>query len=277
VEKVKPTEVYLPFRAGLPPLRKYWRSLWIRRAFIAEYSRSELHEQHFDSVFGQVWLVLNPLLLSGVYFLLIVIIGGHSDKMHYGHLTACLFLFYFISNTLTSGVKTITTGQKLILNTAFPRIMLPVSAAIIGLFKFLPTILVFMVIRTFLGFPFGFAMLWAIPVVVITMILALGLSVLVSTINVYFRDIQSFLPYFNRTWLYLSPVLYEASALKPNLRKFAAFNPLFPLMDSWSKAMVHAQAPDMMNMFKALVWALVIFALGTYYFLSRERDFAVRV
>jgi len=277
VEKVKPTEVYLPFRAGLPPLGKYWRSLWVRRAFIAEYSRSDLHEQHFDSVFGQVWLVLNPLLLSGVYFLLIVIIGGHSDKMHYGHLTACLFLFYFISNTLTSGVKTITTGQKLILNTAFPRIMLPVSAAIIGLFKFLPTILVFMVIRTLLGFPFGFAMLWAIPVVAITMILALGLSILVSTINVYFRDIQSFLPYFNRTWLYLSPVLYEASALKPNLRKFAAFNPLFPLMDSWSKAMVHAQAPDMMNMLKALAWALVIFALGTYYFLSRERDFAVRV
>jgi len=277
VNKAKPTEVYEPFKKGLPPLGKYWRSLWVRRSFISEYSRSELHEQHFDSVFGQVWLVLNPLLLSGVYFLLIVIIGGHSDKMRYGHLTACLFLFYFVANTMTAGVKSITTGQKLILNTAFPRIMLPTSSAIIGLFKFLPTVFVFMVIRSFLGFPFGWAMLWAIPVVAITMVLALGLAILVSCINVYFRDIQSFLPYFNRTWLYLSPILYEASALKPNLRKFEAFNPLFPLLDSWSRAMVHAQAPIMGNLLKALAWAVSIFVLGTYYFLSRERDFAVRV
>lgn len=277
VNRAKPTEVYEPFKAGLPPLGKYWRSLWVRRSFIAEYSRSELHEQHFDSVFGQVWLVLNPLLLSGVYFLLIVIIGGHSDKMRYGHLTACLFLFYSVANTMTAGVKSITTGQKLILNTAFPRIMLPVSSAIIGLLKFLPTVLVFMVIRSILGFPIGFAMLWAIPVVGITFILALGLAILISAVNVYFRDIASFLPYFNRTWLYLSPILYEASALKPNLRKFEAFNPLFPLLDSWSRAMVHAEAPNMANMLKALVWALTIFVLGTYYFLSRERDFAVRV
>ena len=277
MDKPKPTEVYEPFRAGLPPLAKYWRSLWVRRSFIAEYSRSELHEQHFDSVFGQVWLVLNPLLLSGVYFLLIVIIGGHSDKMRYGHLTACLFLFYFVANTMTAGVKSITTGQKLILNTAFPRIMLPASSAIIGLFKFLPTVAVFLLIRSILGFPWGWAMLWAIPVIGITMVLALGLAILVSAVNVYFRDIQSFLPYFNRTWLYLSPILYEATALKPNLRSFEAFNPLFPLLDSWSRAMVHAQVPHLSDLLKASAWALSFFVLGTYYFLSRERDFAVRV
>ena len=44
-------------------------------------------------VFGQIWLILNPLLISAVYFILIVIIGGHSDKVRYAHLTACLFLF----------------------------------------------------------------------------------------------------------------------------------------------------------------------------------------
>ena len=58
-----PLQVYEPFRAGLPKLGKYWKSLWSRRTFISEYSKSELREQHFDSVFGQLWLVLNPLLL----------------------------------------------------------------------------------------------------------------------------------------------------------------------------------------------------------------------
>ncbi|MFM2144840.1 MAG: hypothetical protein RI899_628 [Actinomycetota bacterium] len=272
-----PLQVYEPFRAGLPPLRKYWRSLWSRRTFIAEYSRSELREQHFDSIFGQLWLILNPLLLSGVYFLLIVIIGGSGGALRYGHLTASLFLFYLISNSLSGGVKSVTAGQRLILNTAFPRMMLPISATVIAFFKFIPTLFVFLIMRTVLGLPFGWEMLWAIPIILIALVFALGVAILISTINVYFRDIASFLPYLIRTLLYLSPILYEASALKPELRILQHINPLFALLDSWSTAIVHAQTPELASMFAASGWALGVLLVGTYFFLSREREFAVRL
>ena len=272
-----PLQVYEPFKAGLPPLTRYWKSLWSRRTFISEYSRSELREQHFDSVFGQLWLVLNPLLLSAVYFLLIVIIRGSSDSTRYAHLTATLFLFYLIANSLTGGVKSITAGQRLILNTAFPRIMLPISAVVIAIFKFLPTLFVFLVIRTLVGLPFSWQMLWAFPVLLIAMLLALGLAITISCINVYFRDIASFLPYLTRTLLYLSPILYEASALKPKLLALEVLNPLFPILDSWSRALVHGQAPQTSSMLAALAWAVGILLIGTYFFLSREREFAVRL
>jgi len=272
-----PLQVYEPFRAGLPPLRKYWRSLWSRRTFISEYSRSELREQHFDSIFGQLWLILNPLLLSGVYFLLIVIIGGSGGALRYGHLTASLFLFYLISNSLSGGVKSVTAGQRLILNTAFPRMMLPISATVIAFFKFIPTLFVFLIMRTILGLPFGWEMLWAIPIILIALVFALGVAILISTINVYFRDIASFLPYLIRTLLYLSPILYEASALKPELRILQHINPLFALLDSWSTAIVHAQTPDLASMLAASGWALGVLLIGTYFFLSREREFAVRL
>jgi len=272
-----PLQVYEPFRAGLPPLRKYWRSLWSRRTFISEYSRSELREQHFDSIFGQLWLILNPLLLSGVYFLLIVIIGGSGGATRYGHLTASLFLFYLVSNSLSGGVKSVTAGQRLILNTAFPRMMLPISATVIAFFKFLPTLLVFMIMRTILGLSFGWEMLWAIPIIFITLIFSLGVAILISTINVYFRDIANFLPYLIRTLLYLSPILYEASALKPELRVLEYFNPLFPILDSWSLAVVHAQTPHLSSMLASTGWALGVLLVGTYFFLSREREFAVRL
>ncbi len=272
-----PLQVYEPFRAGLPPLRKYWRSLWARRTFISEYSRSELREQHFDSIFGQLWLVLNPLMLSAVYFLLIVIIGGSGGSIRYGHLTASLFLFYLVSNSLSGGVKSVTAGQRLILNTAFPRMMLPISATVIAFFKFIPTLLVFMIMRTLLGLPFGWEMLWSIPIILIALIFSLGVAILISTVNVYFRDIASFLPYLTRTFLYLSPILYEASALKPEFRVFQYFNPLFSILESWSLSIVHAQTPQLSSMLTALAWALGVFLVGTYFFLSREREFAVRL
>lgn len=272
-----PLQVYEPFKAGLPKLGRYWKSLWSRRTFIAEYSKSELREQHFDSAFGQLWLILNPLLLSAVYFILIVIIGGSSDSTRYAHLTATLFFFYLIANSLTGGVKSVTAGQRLILNTAFPRIMLPISAVVIALFKFLPTLFIFLGIKLIVGLPFTWEMLWAIPVLLIGIFLALGLAITISCINVYFRDIANFLPYLTRTLLYLSPILYEPSALKASLRALEIFNPLFPLLDAWSRSLVHGEAPQMNSLIQSMAWATGIFFIGTYFFLSREREFAVRL
>ena len=243
-----PLQVYEPFRAGLPKLGRYWKSLWSRRTFIAEYSKSELREQHFDSVFGQLWLVLNPLLLSAVYFILIVIIGGATDSARYAHLTASLFLFYLVANSLTGGVKSVTAGQRLILNTAFPRIMLPLSAVVIAVFKFLPTLFVFLVIKAIVGSAFTWQMLWGIVILFIAIFLSLAVAITISCINVYFRDIASFLPYLTRTLLYLSPILYEASDLNPSRRILEVFNPLFPILDSWSRAMVHGEAPQISSL-----------------------------
>lgn len=273
----KPVVVYEPFRAGLPPMREYLRSLWARRTFIAEFSRSELREQNYGSLFGQLWLVLNPLLLSGVYFLLINVIGGKSDSARFAHLTASLFLFYLIANSLTGGVKAITSGQRLILNTSFPRIMLPVSATVVAIFRFIPTLIVFFGIHAILGLPYSWQMLWAFPIIAIAIVMSLGLAILISCVNVYFRDISSMLPYLTRSLLYLSPILYEAAHMSHRIKKFEIGNPIFYLLDSWSRVMVHAQAPSTKGILHATIYALVIFSVGTYFFLSRERDFAVRL
>jgi teichoic acid transport system permease protein len=273
----QPVVVYEPFKAGLPPMRAYLRSLRHRRAFISEFARSELREQNFGSVFGQLWLVLNPLLLSGVYFLLIYVIGGTSDAIRFGHLTSTLFLFYLVANSLTGGVKAITSGQRLILNTSFPRIMLPLSAVVVAIFRFLPTLVVAIAIHAILGLPYSWQMLWAVPVLLIAIVMSLGMAILISCINVYFRDISSMLPYLTRSLLYLSPILYEAQKISSSIRKYEIVNPIFYLLDSWSRVMVHAQSPTLHGMLHATIFALVIFIVGTYFFLSRERDFAVRL
>jgi teichoic acid transport system permease protein len=273
----QPLVTHLPFKAGLPPMGRYLRSLIKRRAFISEFARSELRGQNYGSVFGQLWLVINPLLLSGVYFLLIYVIGGSSDSARFAHLTASLFLFYLVANSLTGGVKAITSGQRLILNTSFPRIMLPLSAVVISFLKFLPTLVVAFVIHLILGLPFSWQMLWALPVLAIALLLATGLAILFSCINVYFRDISSILPYMTRSLLYLSPVLYEAASVSESIKKFEIANPLFYLLDAWSQVMVHAQAPTLFSMLHSLAFASGIFIIGTYFFLSRERDFAVRL
>ena len=211
-------QIYEPFKGGLPPVIPYFSDVWRRREFISAYSRSELRAQNFGSFFGQLWLILNPLILAFVYYLLIIVIGGNTGSERFAHLTAGLFLFYFITNSMMAGSKSITSGGKLVLNSAFPRLILPISATVISFFKFLPTFFVLGVIHLILGLPIGPELFYLVPVLVASIIFALGTAILTSILNVYFRDTRNFLPYFTRAWLYLSPVLYTVEQLKPALK-----------------------------------------------------------
>ena len=270
-------QVYQPFRRGMPKLGPYFSQVWKRRSFIAEYSRSELRAQNFGSLFGQLWLILNPLLLALVYFVLIMVIGGDANGQRFAHLTAGLFLFYLVTNSLTMGAKSITSGGKLILNSAFPRFVLPLSATVISLFKFIPTIVVLAIIALLLANPISWALL-LIPIVLsLVLALSLAFALLFATLNVYFRDTKNFLPYLTRAWLYLSPVLYESSSLKPALAPLKYINPLAPFIDAWSGIIVRGVAPTTTNWILMCGWSLGLLLLASYFFLSREREFALRI
>jgi teichoic acid transport system permease protein len=206
-----------------------------------------------------------------------VIIAGNADKTRYAHLTGSLFLFYLVSNAMNGGAKSVTSGEKLILNTAFPRLALPFSTTIVAFFKFLPTLPVFLIIKFALGLEFSWQMLWGLLVILIALIFGLGIAILISAANVYFRDVATFLPYLNRTLLYVSPVLYEASNVNQSIAFIKNINPFFPILDSWSRVMVHNEALIWSDVTKAAIWAVTTFLIGTYIFLTREREFAVRV
>lgn len=273
----KPQQVFEPFQRGLPELGSYFRSLWARRDFIVEYARSDLHQRQYGTALGQLWLILTPLALSGVYYLLLIIIGAKGGPERYAHLTGTLFLFYLITNSITSGARSLTSGSKLILNAAFPRLVLPIAEALIALMKFAPTLIVYLGIHIALGLPFTIYMLWAPLLILLTLFFATCGAILASIINVYFRDAQNLLPYFTRTVLYLSPVLYTSADLDERLRFLEVVNPIFPILDTWSAVMVRGEAPALDAIFLASGWSLAIFAIGTYLFLTREREFAVRI
>ena len=261
----------------MPKLFPYFAQVWRRRSFITEYSRSELRAQNFGSIFGQVWLILNPLLLALVYFLLIVVIGGSADSRRFAHLTSGLFLFYLVTNSLTMGAKSITSGGKLILNSAFPRFVLPLSATVIAFFKFIPTVIVLAVIAALFADPLSINLLFLPLILVLVLLLSLALALIFAALNVYFRDTKNFLPYLTRAWLYLSPVLYESSSLKPALAPLKYLNPLAPFIDGWSGIIVNSSAPTLTTWFLMALWSFGLLIIATYVFLSREREFALRI
>jgi teichoic acid transport system permease protein len=270
--------VYLPHPIGLPPLRPYFAALWRRRQFAVELARTNLLARHFNTVLGQLWLIVNPLLLAFIYFVLVDIIGrGQPGKTFLAHLMAALFAFRLVSDSVTQGARSVVGGGRLILNTAFPRTVLPLVSVMTAFMGFLPTILVYALVHGIAGLPVGPQLLWVVPIVGLLVVFGTGATMLAATAQVYFRDLASFLPYFVRIWLYISPVLYYASQVPDKFHPLLYINPLYPMLTALSHVLDQGQNPSPKLLAWGFAWALGTLMVGAIVFISREREFAVRL
>ena len=270
--------VYEPHLVGLPPLLPYIREAWRRRSFAVELSRTKLRAQHFNTVFGQLWLVLNPLLLAGVYFVLVDILrGGSSREGFFAHLVAGIFAYHLVSDAVRQGTKSVVSGGRLILNTAFPRVLLPLGSVISAVKRFLPCLVIYVPVHIVSGLPVDLNLLWVLPLLGLLVVMASGLAMIVGALQVYFRDLKNFMPYLLRVWLFASPVLYFADEMPEKYRFLLDLNPLGQLLSAWSDVINLGGTPSGRELIVASAWAFGTLIVGFLFFVSREREFAVRL
>ncbi len=278
--------VYKPHRAGLPPLGQYVRELWRRRAFVRELARAELKAQNYASVFGQAWLVINPLLNAFVYFFLVDILSsGRSRPPNFiTHLLAGIFAYTFFSGAVSTAANSVVGGGKLILNTAFPRLLLPITQVVIAFFRFLPTLPVLaIVIWANNRDNITWNVLWALPAFVLLVVFTAGVGFIFATLQVYNTDFKNLLPYLLRLGLYLTPILWfvkdpvTGQLASDARRTIATWNPLAPIFEIWSDAIVVGQTAPAGTWLRAVLISLVVFVVGFVVYVSRERDYAVRI
>ena len=271
---------YGPHRAGLPPLAGYFRELWHRREFAAELSKASLRGANINTFFGQAWLVLNPLLLAAIYYLLVTIIRQEHDPAFFTHLTCSLFAFTLVQTAVTSGATSVTGSGKLVLNTAFPRLLIPLSAVRTAFFRFLPTIPVYLILHAISGNPWSPLMLLSLYFLLMMVIFSMGLAAIFATLQVYFRDSSSFLPYFVRLWMYLSPVLWAPEMLNNmgrTIKFLVELNPMYAMLGGYTDLLQEGRMPLDYMWWASAAWAIGTAAVGFLFFMSREREFAVRL
>ena len=270
--------VYEPHRTRLPDLPPYIRELWRRRQFAFELARGNLRAQNYNTALGQLWLVLNPLLLGLIYFMLVTIVrGGSRGPEFLAHLMLGVFTFRLVSGAIRPGSNSVVGGSRLILNTAFPRAVLPLSSVMSSIMRFLPTLIIYAVIHAFAGLPVTPQILWGLPILALITCFALGMTMLVATAQVYFRDTRNFLPFFLRIWIFACPILYYADEVPDRLMWILYVNPLYPMLASLDEAVNLGQTPSLGLLAGSVAWALAALVVGGFLFISREREFAVRL
>ncbi len=239
----------------------------------------ELRSKYKRSFLGWAWSLLNPLANTLVYTVLFGVLfhahppaGGPSHLQVYALYLLCALLpwNYFTIGVMGS-VGSLISNANLIKKTYFPRELLPASSVGAALVSHLIEMgLLLVVLLTFGDY---WAIEWlpmTVVLVALTTVFGLGLGLLFSVLNVYFRDIEHFLSIFFLLWLYATPIVYPTTVLAghhlpgthiPALQVLE-INPMTEMASMFRDTMFYGRAPGGWALLYFAAWALGALVVG---------------
>jgi len=269
----------------LPKLQE----LWSYRELVRNMVARDLKARYKGSVLGYFWSLLNPLLMMLVFWVVFSLLLNNSIRMFPVFLIVALLPWQFAVASVSGGMRSIIDNANLVKKVYFPREILPLTVVLSNLVNYilaLPVMLLVMaaVQRIELGqlnFSWTFAFL---PVIVgIQVIFLIGISLLLSTTAVFFRDTTHIVDILLQLWIFLTPVFFafEQIATADQARVLRWINPMASIIDFY-RDILYGQAavvaagevapvpvpglPALDGVFRTLLTALVVLALGAYVF-----------
>ncbi|MBN1571266.1 MAG: ABC transporter permease [Acidobacteria bacterium] len=240
---------------------------WVRRIIRARYQQS---------VLGAFWAVLQPAATVVIF----TVVFTRFVRVDTGGIPYVLFSFTtmvpwtFFSTSLNDMVNSLVENMSLVTKIYFPREVLPLAALLARLLDFGIATGVLLLMMVYYHVPL-FSVSWLyLPVILsIQLALALGLGLMGSTLNVFYRDIRHLVALGLQIWLYASPIIYPVSVVPVRLRPLFFMNPMAGVLEAYRAVLLHGRPPDSTLITSAFI-ALSTLLIGYWLFKRAELHFA---
>jgi ABC-type polysaccharide/polyol phosphate export permease len=253
------------------------RDIWSRRRLTRYLVEADLHKHGADTILGNVWWFLDPLLQMIVYVILVAVIFQAATPDYPLFIFAAILPWKWFSSSINDAITSVTARERIIKQVNFPKIVLPVastSSGIVGFaFGLVPMFGLMLLFYADRISPF----LLLIPVVAaVQFVFTLACAVFVSAANVFFRDIGNVARHLLRVWFYLSPALYSLDTLSnnPTLQSLMMLNPFTAIFESYRNVIYAGTWPLWGPLAVLLAVSVVLFGLATIFFKRVEPAFA---
>jgi lipopolysaccharide transport system permease protein/teichoic acid transport system permease protein len=257
-----------------------------RRRLIAYLVRADLRKSGADTLLGNVWWVVDPVLQMLVYYILVGVILQRNRYEDFPlFIFAAILPWKWFTSTVNSGLKAVVGSERLIKQINFPKLVLPLSGSLSEVVSFafglLPLTLLMLLI-----YPDRLtAWMLLIPVIAaVQLVFSTAVAVAVSALNVFYRDIGNLARHVLRFWFYLSPTLYGIDQVKsmtanqptlgPIIDLWYTINPFTYLIGAYRAVIYEGTAPHWTGLLVLLGGSLVLLALSVLLFKRLEPSFA---
>jgi lipopolysaccharide transport system permease protein len=266
------THLEPPGRWAGPGLRDLWRY----RELLFFLAWRDVKVRYKQTLLGAAWAVLQPFLTMVVFSVFFGRLAGlPSDDLPYPLFTyAGLLPWQLFAYALTESSNSLVNNQRLIAKVYFPRLVVPISAALSGLVDFGISFLVLLGMMLFYGTPLTARILFLPFLILLTLVSALALGLWLAALNVQYRDVRYIIPFIVQLGFFLTPIAYSASLVPTSLQPLYALNPMVGVVTGFRWALLGSEAPAGTLILVSTVVALLLLAGGLLFFRRMEDTFA---
>jgi homopolymeric O-antigen transport system permease protein len=251
------------------------RDLWLHRDLFFFLIWRDVKVRYKQTVLGAAWAIIQPFLTMVVFTLFFGRLAKvPSDGIPYPIFAyAGLLPWTFFSNAITASSNSLVGNASLITKVYFPRMVIPAAAVGAGLVDLAIAALILVAMMAYYGFGLGWSALMLIPLVLLTALLALGVGMWMSGLNVKYRDVRYALPFCVQLWMYATPIIYPISFIPERWRWILVLNPLTGIIDGYRSALF-GQPFHWSEFVVSTILTLLFLVYAAYSFKRMERDFA---
>jgi ABC-type polysaccharide/polyol phosphate export permease len=262
-------------------VREAARESWSRRRLIRYLVQADLKKKGADTLLGNLWWVLDPILQMLVYVVLVTIIFQRTTPAYPLFIFAAILPWKWFTSSINDAIVSVTSQERLIKQIHFPKIVLPFAATVAGLVNF-GFGLVGLAGLLILLFPDRISVtLVLIPIIAaVQFVFTLGLTFLVAATNVFYRDLGNVSRHVLRLWFYLSPAIYSISQVdhivqeNPILGVLFNLNPFTILFEAYRAVIYSGELPRWSTLGGLFLASLVLLLVATWLFKRVEPAFA---
>ena len=240
----------------------------------------DMRERYMGSYLGFFWSVIHPLTQLLIYYFLFSVVMKMRLGPEYGGTSYAIWLisgllpWMFFTEVVNRSPDAVLGQASIIKKMVFPSELLPfvhLAAAMVNHFIGLSILMGFILV---LGYGISTKLLFVFLYLLIIGMFALGVSWLLSSLNVFLRDIGQIISVVINIWFFLTPIMYPGSMIPPEVQGLMKLNPMFHAVEGYRMALLGRADMDVKGLAFLLVIALITFAIGGLTFQKLKPAFA---
>ncbi len=247
----------------------------------------DLKVRYKNSVLGVAWSLLNPLFMMLVFTVVFTVMQPSNIERFPLFVLCALLPWDFFRSSVTVATGSIVNNAHLVKKVYFPRELLPLSVVLSSLVNFLLALIVLFGMMAVVGAPFTLRLFY-LPLLILTQVIfSAGMALLLSAVNVFYRDTQYIMEVLMLGWFFVTPIFWDHNILPeasqflgiiwPVRRLTFILNPMASLISAYRDILYFGRRIDIYFLSRTVVTAVVFLVIGYWFFVRHSRVFAQEV
>ena len=247
------------------------------RWLLQELISRDLKVKYRRSFLGYLWSILNPLLMMAILTVVFSRMFRFEIANYPVYLLAGQLIYTFFVEATTVSMQSVLSGASLIKKVYLPKLIFPLSKTLSGLVNFGFSLVALFIVVLATGTGFHITLVLLPLFLVYVFVFTMGVSLLVSTLVVFFRDTQYLYGIFLTALNYLTPIFYPVSMLPKWLQELMIVNPMYNYITMFRKIILYGQWPTLWEHGVCIAFSIGTLLLGYYVFKKKEKDFILYI